>query len=70
MYSRQQVEGGEPIDIVDNFSYDKSTERYMDITDMMNEPALGQEDMTVAESILPVLNTANARAGESRPCGR
>ncbi len=24
------------------FSYDKSTDRYLDITDMMNEPALGQ----------------------------
>ena len=43
------------------FSYDKSTDRYLDITDMMNEPALGQEDMTVAESILPVLNLANAQ---------
>lgn len=58
------LEGGEQIDILDNFSYDKSTERYMDITDMMNEPALGQEDMTVAESILPVLNTANAQGQE------
>ena len=36
----------------------------MDITDLMNEPALGQEDMTVAESILPVLNTANAQGQE------
>lgn len=53
------LEGGEQIDILDNFSYDKSTDRYMDITDMMNSPALGQEDMTVAESILPVLNLAN-----------
>lgn len=53
------LEGGEQIDILDNFSYDKSTDRYMDITDMMNEPALGQEDKTVAESILPVLNIAN-----------
>ena len=53
------LEGGEQIDILDNFSYDKSTDRYLDITDMMNEPALGQEDMTVAESILPVLNIAN-----------
>ena len=58
------LEGGEQIDILDNFSYDKSTERYMDITDLMNEPALGQEDMTVAESILPVLNTANAQGQE------
>lgn len=58
------LEGGEQIDILDNFSYDKSTERYMDITDMMNEPALGQEDMTVAESILPVLNTANVQGQE------
>lgn len=53
------LEGGEQIDILDNFSYDKSTDRYMDITDMMNSPALGQEDITVAESILPVLNLAN-----------
>lgn len=53
------LEGGEQIDILDNFSYDKSTDRYLDITDMMNEPALGQEDKTVAESILPVLNIAN-----------
>lgn len=53
------LEGGEQIDILDNFAYDKSTDRYLDITDMMNEPALGQEDMTVAESILPVLNIAN-----------
>lgn len=58
------LEGGEQIDILDNFSYDKSTERYMDITDLMNEPALGKEDMTVAESILPVLNTANAQGQE------
>lgn len=58
------LEGGEQIDILDNFSYDKSTERYMDITDLMNEPALGQEDMAVAESILPVLNTANAQGQE------
>lgn len=58
------LEGGEQIDILDNFSYDKSTDRYMDITDMMNEPALGQEDMTVAESILPVLNLANEQGQE------
>ena len=58
------LEGGEQIDILDNFSYDKSTERYMDITDMMNESAIGQEEMTVAESILPVLNTANAQGQE------
>lgn len=30
----------------------------------MNGPALGQEDMTVAESILPVLNLANAQGQE------
>ena len=60
------LEGGEQLDILDNFSYDKSTDRYLDITDMMNEPALGQEDMTVAESILPVLNLANAQ-GQERP---
>ena len=30
----------------------------------MNEPVLGQEDMTVAESILPVLNLANAQGQE------
>lgn len=53
------LEGGEQIDILDNFSYDKSTDRYLDITDLMESPALGQEDMTVAESILPVLNIAN-----------
>ena len=53
------LEGGEQIDILDNFSYDKSTDRYMDITDMMKGPALGQDNMTVAESILPVLNIAN-----------
>lgn len=58
------LEGGEQIDILDNFSYDKSTERYMDITDMMNGPALGQEDKTVAESILPVLNLANRQGQE------
>ena len=58
------LEGGEQLDILDNFSYDKSTDRYLDITDMMNEPALGQEDMTVAESILPVLNLANAQGQE------
>ena len=58
------LEGGEQLDILDNFSYDKSTDRYLDITDMMNEPALGQEDMTVAESILPVLNLANAQRQE------
>ncbi len=53
------LEGGEQIDILDNFSYGMSTERYLDITDMMNEPAYGQKDVTVAESILPVLNRAN-----------
>ena len=53
---------GEQIDILDNFSYDKTTERYMDITDMMNEPALGQESITVAESILPVLHAANTQS--------
>ena len=58
------LEGGEQLDILDNFSYDKSTDRYLDITDMMNGPALGQEDMTVAESILPVLNLANAQGQE------
>ena len=58
------LEGGEQLDILDNFSYDKSTDRYLDITDMMNEPALGQEDMTVAESILPVLNLATAQGQE------
>ena len=58
------LEGGEQIDILDNFSYDKSTERYMDITDMMNGPALGQEDKTVAESILPVLSLANQQGQE------
>ena len=58
------LEGGEQLDILDNFSYDKSTDRYLDITDMMNEPAFGQEDMTVAESILPVLNLANAQGQE------
>lgn len=58
------LEGGEQIDILDNFSYDKSTERYMDITDMMNGPALGQEDKTVAESILPVLSLANRQGQE------
>lgn len=53
------LEGGEQLDILDNFNYSVSTSRYMDITDMMNEPALGQEDKTVAESILPVLLVAN-----------
>ena len=53
------LEGGEQLDILDNFNYSVSSSRYMDITDMMNEPALGQENMTVAESILPVLLVAN-----------
>ena len=34
------LEGGEQLDILDNFSYDKSTDRYLDITDMMNGPAV------------------------------
>ena len=55
------LEGGEQIDILDNFSYSVSTDRYLDITDMMQEPALGQEDMTVEESLLQVLNQANAQ---------
>lgn len=53
------LEGGEQLDILDNFNYAAAPDRYLDITDMMNEPALGQEDMTVAESILPVLLIAN-----------
>lgn len=53
------LEGGEQIDILDNFSYDKSTDRYMDITELMNEPALDQKDKTVAQSLLPVLGLAN-----------
>lgn len=53
------LEGGEQIDLLDNFAYSQNAERWMDITDMMNEPALGQENMTVAESILPILNVAN-----------
>lgn len=48
------LEGGEQLDILDNFNYSVSSSHYMDITDMMNEPALGQENMTVAESVLPV----------------
>ena len=59
------LEGGEQIDILDNFSYSTSTDRYMDITDMMQSPALGQEDMTVEESLLPVLNLANAQSQEA-----
>lgn len=59
------LEGNEQIDILDNFSYDKSTDRYLDITDMMNSPALGQEDITVAESILPVLNLANQKGQQA-----
>lgn len=58
------LEGGEQIDILDNFSYGMSTERYLDITDMMNEPAYGQEGVTVAESILPILNRANEQGQE------
>ncbi len=56
------LEGGEQIDILDNFSYEVSSDRYLDITDMMESPALGQEDMTVAESLLPVLNQYNAQS--------
>ena len=56
------LEGGEQIDILDNFSYEVSPDRYLDITDMMESPALGQEDMTVAESLLPVLNQYNAQS--------
>ena len=59
------LEGGEQIDILDNFSYSTSTDRYLDITDMMQSPALGQEDMTVEESLLPVLNQANAQGQEA-----
>lgn len=59
------LEGGEQIDILDNFSYSVSTDRYLDITDMMQEPALGQEEMTVEESLLPVLNQANAQGQEA-----
>ena len=36
------LEGGEQLDILDNFNYSVSSNRYMDITDMMNEPALGK----------------------------
>lgn len=53
------LEGGEQIDILDNFSYGMSTDRYLDITDLMNGPAYGQEGVTVAQSILPILNRAN-----------
>ena len=59
------LEGGEQIDILDNFSYSTSTDRYLDITDMMQSPALGQEDITVEESLLPVLNQANAQGQEA-----
>ncbi len=58
------LEGGEQIDILDNFSYGMSPERYLDITDMMNEPAYGQEGVTVAESMLPILNRANEQGQE------
>ncbi len=58
------LEGGEQIDILDNFNYSMSPERYLDITDMMNEPAYGQEGVTVAESILPILNRANEQGQE------
>ncbi|MEF9976402.1 MAG: extracellular solute-binding protein, partial [Oscillospiraceae bacterium] len=53
------LEGGEQIDLLDNFSYTNNSERWMDITDMMTGPALGQENITVAESILPILQIAN-----------
>ena len=59
------LEGGEQLDILDNFNYAGAPERYLDITDMMNEPALGQEDMTVAESVLPVLLDANRNGQEA-----
>lgn len=59
------LDGGEQIDLLDNFSYAQNPEMFLDITDMMNEPAIGQENMTVADSLLPVLNVANQQGQAS-----
>lgn len=53
------LDGGEQIDLLDNFAYPQNPEMFLDITETLNEQAIGQPDKTVAETILPVLLVAN-----------
>ncbi len=53
------IQGNEKIDIIDNLPYTADPTMFLDITSMMKEPAIGQPDKTVEESILHVLNVAN-----------
>ncbi|MEG0693198.1 MAG: hypothetical protein RR444_08990, partial [Oscillospiraceae bacterium] len=53
------IQGNEKIDIIDNIPYTADPTMFLDITSMMKEPAIGQPDKTVEETILQVLNVSN-----------
>lgn len=59
------IQAGEQIDIFDNFSYSMDPSLFLEISDLMNAPALGMDGKTVKESIIPALTMADQKASSA-----
>lgn len=55
------IQAGEPIDVFDNIAYTSDPSLFLEISDLMNAPAIGMDGKKVRESIIPALIMADEK---------